>query len=61
MALTTRRMSGAAKTTTGSMIVHDKSHDLIQWPTNPPVETKGKLVIAAATAHVKPDCVTPYI
>jgi hypothetical protein len=53
------RSAGAAANTTGSMVSQEINQDTIQFCKKPPALMNGKLAIAAAIAHVKPDCSTP--
>jgi hypothetical protein len=41
------------------MATHEINQDTIQFWINPPALMNGKLAIAAAIAHVKPDWSTP--
>jgi hypothetical protein len=52
-------MAGAAARTSGNMVTHEITQDNSQFWTKPPVLTSGKLAIAAAIAHVKPDWIKP--
>ena len=51
----TERIAGAARTTTGSIIIHEMIHDIAQWVRNWPTVTTGKLAIPAAIRLVSPD------
>jgi hypothetical protein len=50
-----RRMTGAANSTIGSIMIQATNDDRSQWITKVPVAMKGKLAIAAAIAQVRPD------
>jgi hypothetical protein len=52
-------IAGAAASTIGNIVVHEISQDSNQFATNSPVLMSGKLAIAAAIAHVKPDWMNP--
>jgi hypothetical protein len=49
------RIAGAANSTTGSIIVQEVSQDSSQCWTKSPIESTGRLAIAAATEEVRPD------
>jgi hypothetical protein len=48
-------MAGAAITTTGNMVAHERSQALSQWLTNMPAWRNDMLPIAAAMEQVNPD------
>jgi hypothetical protein len=48
-------IAGAAARTSGNIVIHEINQDNNQFSTKPPVLMSGKLAIAAAIAHVKPD------
>ena len=50
-----RRMTGAANSTIGSIMIQATNDDRSQWIKKVPVAMKGKLAIAAAIAQVRPD------
>ena len=58
MAATILRMTGVASSTMGRTATHDSSHDRNQAPRNVPRESE-ECAIAAATADVNPDWITP--
>jgi hypothetical protein len=51
-------MTGAAISTTGSMVAHDRSHALNQCAAKVPESKRDMLAIAAAMAQVNPDWMT---
>lgn len=53
------RMAGAATNTSGNMVIHEMSQENNQFAANSPVLSSGKLAMAAAIAHVKPDWMKP--
>src|SRR5262245_42063707 len=60
MEATILRMTGAARSTTGRTRTHDSSHDRSQSPRNV-LRDSEECAIAAATADVSPDWITPKI
>jgi hypothetical protein len=58
MAATILRMTGAASSTMGRTATHDSSHDRSQSPRNV-LRDSEECAIAAATADVSPDWITP--
>jgi hypothetical protein len=52
---TTRRITGAATSTTGNMVSHEISHTLHQWLVKVPSVKKDTFAIADAMAQVNPD------
>jgi hypothetical protein len=53
------RMAGAANNTTGNIMSQATNPDSSQCFAKEPSVKNGKLAIAAATAQVKPDWITP--
>ena len=53
--LTTRRIIGAASTTTGNIDTHDSAHAFNQRPAKARSSAWGVVAMAAATAQVRPD------
>jgi hypothetical protein len=51
-------MTGAAISTTGNMVAHDRSHALNHWAAKVPESKRDMLAIAAAMAQVNPDWMT---
>ena len=52
---TTRRITGAASTTTGNIDTHDSAHAFNQRPVKARSNAWGVVAMAAATAQVRPD------